>query len=78
VSEELVVIMTSTTIFYEDLGVDMKSQDSRDAAAKHWSAMNSWLEDNCVRSWNCHNSGVWFLSADDAILFKLAWAARLK
>lgn len=72
------VYLGSQTVFYEDLGVDMQSEDSRKAAAPHFFEMTEWLEEHTKRAFNCHQAGIWFLDAEDAMLFKLTWAGMLK
>ena len=76
--------LASVTIHWYELGLRVTYVDrTRDLSdyillEKYQTEIYDWLETTCQGNFVVHENGIWFVKGSDAMMFKLAWAGRIK
>jgi hypothetical protein len=69
-----VIELTSCTVFWKELGVDIRNEKILEKAAEKWHEIEAWLEEHIdIDTYRPYDKGVWFLHRKDAMFFKLIW-----
>lgn len=73
--QALSITLGACTVFWKELGLK-PTYDNGQVFFGYNTEIIQWLVENAKKSYNIHETGVWFIDPQDAMLFKLVWAGN--